>query len=161
MASETERLWAMFEDYLGAEELELDDLEVVGSGRKAIRVTIDAEDGVGVDRLARVSRALSRMLDDADPIDGSYTLEVSSPGLERKLRRPRHFEKSLSSDVKVKTNVELDGARSHRGVLESVDETGFVVMVDGEPRRIDFEHVESARTVFEWKRTPKPGKKSG
>ena len=161
MATETERLWKECEDYLAAEELELDDLEIVGSGRKVIRITIDAEDGLGVDRLARVSRALSRLLDESDPLEDSYTLEVSSPGLERKLRRARHYEKSLGSDVKVKSNVEIDGARSHRGVLESMDEKGFVMTVDGTSRRIDFEQVQSARTVFEWKRTPKPGQKSG
>ena len=161
MATETERLWKACEDYLAAEELELDDLEIVGSGRKVVRITIDSNGGVGVDLLARVSRALSRMLDDSDPIEGAYTLEVSSPGLERKLRRPRHYEKSLGSDVKVKSNVEIDGSRSHRGVLESMDEKGFVMTVDDATRRIDFEQVQSARTVFEWKRTPKPGQKSG
>jgi ribosome maturation factor RimP len=161
MASDAERLWSTCEEYLAAEELELDDLEVIGSGRRTIRITVDAEGGVGVDRLARVSRAMSRFLDEANPIDGAYTLEVTSPGLERRLRRKVHYDKSLGSDVKVKTKVEIDGARSHRGVLESVDETGVVVSIDGEARRIDFEQVQSARTLFEWKRTPKPGSKSG
>lgn len=161
MATEIDRFWHSCEEYLAAEKLELDDLEIVGSGRKIVRITIDAEEGVGVDRLARVSRALSRMLDESDPIEDAYTLEVSSPGLERKLRRPRHYEKSLGSDIKVKSNVEIDGLRSHRGVLESMDEEGFVMTVDDGSRRIDFEQVQSARTVFEWKRTPKPGQKSG
>ena len=161
MTSGTEQLWKVCEDYLAAEDLELDDLEVAGTGNPIVRVTVDAEGGVGVDRLARVSRALSRLLDEEDPFEGSYTLEVSSPGLERPLRRPRHFEKSLGSDVKVKSKVEIDGARNHRGVLESVDGAGFILTVDGSPRRIDFEQVQSARTVFEWKKAPKPGQKSG
>ena len=161
MATETERLWQVCEDYLAAESIELDDLEIVGSGSRMVRITLDAEGGVGLDRLARVSRALSRMLDEEDPLEGSYTLEVTSPGLERRLRRPRHYEKSLGADVKVKSNVEIDGARSHRGVLVSVDEEGFVVKVDESSRRIDFEQVQSARTLFEWKRTPKPGQKPG
>ena len=130
-----------------------------GSGPRVIRVTVDSEEGVGVDRLARISRALSRMLDESDPFAGPYTLEVSSPGLERRLRRRRHYEKSLGSEVKVKSNVEIDGARRHRGVLESVDDEGFVMTVDTELRRIDFEQVQSARTVFEWKKAPPPGKK--
>ena len=154
----TDQLWTTIEDYLGAEDIELDDLEVAGN---KVVVTIDADDGVEMDRLARISRALSRILDDADPIEGSYTLEVSSPGLERKLRRPRHYEKSLGSDLKVKSTTEIDGAKNHRGVLESVSEDGFVMNVDGSSREIGFEQVQSARTVFEWKRTPRPGKKSG
>ena len=161
MATQTEMLWEACEKYLAAEDLELDDLEIAGKGPAVVRVTIDADGGVGVDRLARVSRVLSRMLDETDPFEGAYTLEVTSPGLERKLRRPRHYHKSLGSDVKVKSKVEIDGARAHRGILESVDEEGFVVTVDNTARRIDFEQVQLARTVFEWKKTPKPGKKSG
>ncbi len=161
MVTETDRLWQACEKYLAAEALELDDLEVAGNGPRVVRVTVDAEESIGVDRLARVSRALSRMLDEEDPFEGAYTLEVTSPGLERRLRRPRHFEKSLGADVKVKSKVEIDGARSHRGVLVSVGEEGFVVTVDGSERHIDFEQVQSARTLFEWKKAPKPGKKSG
>lgn len=161
MATRTEMLWEACEKYLAAEGLELDDLEIAGSGPRVVRVTIDANGGVGVDRLARVSRALSRMLDESEPFEGPYTLEVTSPGLERRLRRPRHYEKSLGSDIKVKSKVEIGGARSHRGILLSVDEEGFVVTVDDAPRRIDFEQVQSARTVFEWAKASKPGKKSG
>lgn len=161
MATRTEMLWEACEKYLAAEGLELDDLEIAGSGPRVVRVTIDASGGVGVDRLARVSRALSRMLDESDPFEGSYTLEVTSPGLERRLRRPRHYEKSLGSDIKVKSKVEIGGTRSHRGILLSVDEEGFVVTIDDAPRRIDFEQVQSARTVFEWAKASKPGKRSG
>ena len=157
MSGATEQLWRTCEDYLAAEDLELDDLEVAGSGTRVVRVTVDAEGGVGVDRLARVSRALSRLLDEQDPFEGSYTLEVSSPGLERALRRPRHYEKSVGSDVKVKSKAEIDGARNHRGTLQSADEDGFVLQVDGADRRFGYEQVQSARTVFEWKKAPKPG----
>jgi ribosome maturation factor RimP len=155
-----ERLWAVIDPYVAAEGIELDDLEIVGKAPGLIlRVTLDAEGGVGVDRLAEISRRLSRLLDDEDPVEGSYTLEVSSPGLERKLRRQRHYEKSLGREVKVKSNSEIAGAHSHRGALVAAGDDSFVVEVDGEKREIAYGEVVSARTVFVWEKAAKPGKR--
>ena len=160
MASKVDRLWAVIEPYVAAEGIELDDLEIVGKAPGVVvRVTLDADGGVGVDRLAEVSRRLSRLLDEEDPINGTYTLEVSSPGLERKLRRPQHFRKSLEREVKVKSRIEVAGARSHRGLLAAVGDDSFVVEVDGDRREIASGDVVSARTVFTWEKAAKPGKR--
>jgi ribosome maturation factor RimP len=161
----TERLWGLVAPYVEAEGIELDDLEVLGQGNGTIvRVTVDgpeAESGgrttVGVDRIAALSRGLSRLLDAEDPVAGSYTLEVSSPGLERKLRRPSHYGKSLGREVKVKTHAPVEDARQHRGILTAHDAEGFTLEVDGSPRTIVYANVASARTVFEWEKAPKPG----
>ena len=156
----TDRLWAEVESYVAAERIELDDLEVLGEGpTKIVRVTLDGE-GLGVERIAKVSRGLSRMFDDIDPFDGAYTLEVSSPGLERKLRRPRHFEKSVGSSVKVKTFGEIDGSRNHAGTIAAAAEKSFTIDVDGAEREIPYDSVASARTVFVWEKTPKPDSRS-
>lgn len=165
MSGTTERLWALVAPYVEAEGIELDDLEVLGQGKGTIvRVTVDgpeAEGGdrpvVGVDRIAALSRGLSRLLDAEDPVAGSYTLEVSSPGLERKLRRPNHYGKSLGREVKVKTHAPVEDARQHRGTLTANDAEGFTLEVDGRPRTIAYANVASARTVFEWEKAPKPG----
>lgn len=155
------QFWSRVEDYLAAESLELDDLVVAGGGRsRVIKVIVDGEQ-VDVDRLAAVSRGLSRMLDADDPIDGSYTLEVSSPGLERSLRRPSHYAKSVGRLVNVKTTHEVDGMTAHKGTIVAVTDDGFVLEVDGVQRTIRYEDVAKARTVFEWGPQPKPGKKSG
>jgi ribosome maturation factor RimP len=155
-----ERLWAVIDPYVAAEGIELDDLEIVGKAPGVVvRVTLDADGGVGVDRLAEVARGLSRLLDAEDPIDASYTLEVSSPGLERKLRRRRHFEKSLGREVKIKSRSEIAGQHSHHGVLALAEDDGFVVEVDGEERKIAYGDVVSARTVFAWEKAAKPGKR--
>jgi ribosome maturation factor RimP len=155
-----DRLWAVIEPYVAAEGIELDDLEVVGkTPGVVVRVTLDADQPVAVDRLAEVSRRLSRLLDEHDPIANSYTLEVSSPGLERKLRRPSHYEKSIGRDVKVKSRVPVRGDHSHRGVLARIDGDGFVVEVDGDERYIAYGDVVSARTVFTWEKASKPGKR--
>lgn len=161
MAAKTDQLWSLCESYLDGVGLELDDLEVAGDGPRLVRVTVDgeAERGVDVDRLAGVSQALSRLLDEQDLFRNSYTLEVTSPGLERKLRRPRHYEKSVGSDLKVSTICEVGGQTHHRGVLETVEPDGFVMRVGSESRRIAYAEVASARTVFEWKKPAKPGQK--
>lgn len=160
MTGTIDRLWAIIEPYVAAEGVELDDLEIIGKAPGVVvRVTLDSEEAVGVDRLAEMSRRLSRLLDEADPVDNSYTLEVSSPGLERKLRRPRHFEKSVGRDVRVKSKVEIGGEYSHRGVLRDTDANGFVVEVEGEGRTIAYGDVVSARTVFVWEKASKPGKR--
>ena len=160
MTGKVERLWAVIEPYVAAEGIELDDLEIVGkTPGVVVRVILDADGGVGVDRLAEVSRRLSRLLDDEEPVVGAYTLEVSSPGLERKLRRPSHYEKSLGRDVKLKTRTEISGEYGHRGVLISADDQSFVVEVDGEKREIAYGDVVSARTFFAWEKAAKPGKR--
>lgn len=160
MTGKVDRLWAAIEPYVAAEGVELDDLEIVGKAPGVVvRVTLDSAEPVGVDRLAEMSRRLSRLLDDEDPVTGAYTLEVSSPGLERKLRRPRHFEKSIGRDVKVKSRVEIGGEHSHRGVLAQANDDGFVVDVDGEERHIAYGDVVSARTVFVWEKASKPGER--
>ncbi len=160
VGSVTDRLWAEVESYVAAEDIELDDLEVLGDGpAKIVRVTLDGA-GLDVDRIAEVSRGLSRLFDDIDPFSGAYTLEVSSPGLERKLRRPRHFEKSVGAEVKVKTFAAVDGERNHSGTLAVAQEKSFTLDVNGTNREIPYEAVASARTVFVWEKAARPGSRS-
>jgi ribosome maturation factor RimP len=160
--TEQTALWRVVERYLAAERVDLDDLDARGTGHgRVVRVTVDSPDGIHLDRIAELSRGLSRLLDEEDAVDGPYTLEVSSPGLERRLRRPEHFRKAVGREVIVKTASPVDGARSHRGMLESADEDGIVVGVSGGARRISLGDVTQARTVFRWERTPKPGRRRG
>lgn len=162
MMDTADRLWGDLERYVSAEGIELDDVEVLGRGpAKIVRVTVDAADTLDVDRIAEVSRGLSRLLDETDAVEGSYTLEVSSPGLERKLRRPEHYRKSIGREVIVKTVEPVQDARSHRGILEAATDSDVVVTVDGVERTIPLATVSKARTVFRWEKSPKPGKRGG
>jgi ribosome maturation factor RimP len=121
-------------------------------GRSVVRVYVDAEGGVDLDTVAEVSEEISRGLDLRDPIDGRYTLEVSSPGLERTLRSPEHFGSSVGRTVIVKTVEPLVGG-SHRveGQVTGTTETELRLAVDGSEIEVPFEAIRSARTVFEWK----------
>lgn len=158
MGAAEDRLWKAVEPYVTAEGIELDDLEVLGQGpRKIVRVTVDGDEPVAIDHIARLSRGIGRLLDESDPFPDAYTLEVGSPGLERSLRKPRHYEKSLERTVKVKTYAPIDGAKNHTGVLTGVDEGGITVDVDGTERVLGFDDIASARTVFSWEPEPKPG----
>jgi ribosome maturation factor RimP len=96
------RLWDLLEPWLEAEGVELDDLELAGPGAgRLVRVTVDAAGGIDLDRIANLSRGLSRLLEESDLVGAAYTLEVSSPGLERPLRRPSQFRKAVGREVVV------------------------------------------------------------
>jgi ribosome maturation factor RimP len=149
-------IWSVVEPYLAAERLELDDLELSGYGRgKLLRVTVDG-DGIDVDRLAELSHGLSRLLDDEPTLQDQYRLEVSSPGLERKLRRPSHYRKSVGREVVVKI-AEGAGKATYRGTLADADESRFTVDADQGPVTVPYDDVVSAKTVFRWEKAPKPG----
>ena len=92
-----------------------------------LRIFIDKEGGVGIDDCVEMSHALNGPLDEADPIEQAYCLEVSSPGIERELTRDEHFQKFLGAKIKLKTIRPVDGKREFSGVLESY-ENGAVTM---------------------------------
>ena len=93
------------------------DLYDVEQHQASVRVLVDREGGVDIDTLAELSRAVSRALDEVDPVAGKYTLEVSSPGLERPLRRPDHFAGAVGEQVSVKTVPGTEGDRRVTGAL--------------------------------------------
>ncbi len=95
-----------------------------------LRIFIDKPGGVTIDDCEAVSRRLSPVLDEADPIEHSYTLEVSSPGIERDLRKPRHFEAFLGRDVHVRLIRAADGRRDFIGRLESFKDGVITVLLD-------------------------------
>ena len=100
------------------------------AGTWFLRVYIDKEGGVDIDDCEAVSRRLSDALDEADPIEGSYTLEVSSAGLDRTLKKPEHFAAFLGSEVDVKLYRPLEGRKEHTGVLRSYDAESGAVTVE-------------------------------
>jgi len=129
--------------------VDLYDLELAG---RTLRLLVDREGGVDIDLLGRLSREVSAALDEDDPVPGGrYTLEVSSPGLERPLRRPDHFRRALGSRVALKTTPDTEGDRRVDGELITADDEGVTVSLDdGGERRLAYGSIERARTVFEW-----------
>jgi len=119
-------------------------------GRMVLRVTVDRDGGVDLETISGVSERLSRRLDLEDFGPRGYALEVSSPGLERTLRTPRHFERSVGQRVKVKTVEPVAGSKTHEGALVSADAEAIVVAAAGGELRVPYADIASARTVFEW-----------
>ena len=132
--------------------LELWDVEFGGGSRSSVvRVFVQGE-SVTLDTVAEISEEISRGLDLKDPLPGRYTLEVSSPGLERTLRTPEHFARSVGESVTVKTTEVLAG-NSHRldGTVTAANDTSFSLRVGNETIEVPYDVVKTARTVFEWK----------
>jgi ribosome maturation factor RimP len=163
---------------LATHEVDLYDLDVSGS---LVRVVVNRSSGLDLDALGALTRAVSRALDDADPIAHRYTLEVTSPGVERRLRRPEHYKGAVGEVVKVRTLPGSDGERRVEGTLVAADDDGITLALgdtegeagqvdaegaDGGPgvevgerapaetevgqRRLAYDQIERARTVFEW-----------
>lgn len=124
-------------------------------GRKVLRVVVDRPGGVDLDALSELSATVSRHLDQEGYEDGPYGLEVSSPGIERPLKRPEHFARSVGEQVKVKTTAPMAGSRTHTGTLVSADDDAIVIAVaDGDEGtgdlRVPYADIVSARTVVDW-----------
>jgi ribosome maturation factor RimP len=151
--SVTEAVRRVVEPILADQGLECFDVEYSG-GR--LVVMADRPGGVDLDALTDATRAISAALDQADPVPGHYVLEVSSPGLERRLRTPEHFRRFVGTTVSVKLVPAADEPRRLKGRLDDVTDAG--ITVDG--RAITFADIDRAHTVFEWGPAPKPGKHS-
>ncbi len=127
---------------------ELSDVEVRLAGKGGfVRLFIDHPDGIGLEDCEAVSRAVSALLDVEDPIPGQYNLEVSSPGLDRKLTKTEHFQRFKGEVVKVQTRFPVAGRRRFRGTLVSSDEQNIVVEVDGEAHTLPLATIHTARLV--------------
>lgn len=127
---------------------ELADVELrLGGQDGLLRLYIDKDGGIDVEDCQSVSRQVSAILDVEDPLPGNYTLEVSSPGLDRTLTKPAHFQRFMGEDVRVKLRFPLEGRRNFRGALKSADEENIEVEVDGESHSLALATIESARLV--------------
>jgi ribosome maturation factor RimP len=151
-----EEIRVLIEPIVEAHRLELVDAELLrGRGPWEMRVTVDTPEGdghVSIERCADVSREIGTSLDAANAIPVRYRLEVSSPGLDRRLAREKDFAAAQGLEVKIETRRPLDGRRRFRGRLVGfVDETARLV-VDGKEIAIPFAEIGKANTVYEFTR---------
>jgi ribosome maturation factor RimP len=130
--------------------VDLEDVQVTPAGkRRLVRVVVDADGGVGLDRVASVSTAVSTALDDSDAMGGSpYVLEVTSPGVDRPLTEQRHWRRARSRLVEAR----LADDSTVRGRVVDADDAGVVVDVDGADRRLPWPELVSGRVQVEFNR---------
>ncbi|MCK5726318.1 MAG: ribosome maturation factor RimP [Thiotrichaceae bacterium] len=114
-----------------------------------LRIYIESENGILVEDCANVSRQLSSVFDVEDPIPGAYTLEVSSPGLDRMLYTPKQYESYKGWMVKIKTRVPLDGRRNFKGTIEALNEDSVILKIDQELYEVPFDSIERSRLKTE------------
>ena len=144
-------LMRLLEPPIEALGYELVDLEYAREGRGGIlRIYIDRSSAgpggqISVDDCARVSQAMSQVLETHDPIKGHYTLEVSSPGFDRILRTRAHFERFVGERIFAELKLPIDGRRRYVGVLKSIAGDTIVVEVDGSAHSLPLERIQKAR----------------
>src|SRR5690349_16374703 len=145
-----DRLSALLEPLIEDLGYELVLLEHMPQGRGSLlRLYIDRIGGIGLEDCEIVSREVSAALDVADPVTGSYRLEVSSPGDDRPLVKPAHFERFAGERVRIQMQRPIDGRRRFVGRLQGMESGNIVVDVDGQVFRLPMEQIERARLAPE------------
>ena len=137
--------------------LRIYDLVLAGG---AVRLILDRPGGVDIDTLEEASRRVAPLLEEMDDLSGPYTLEVSSPGVERHLRTPEHFSGAIGAEVSVKAPGPDGPMERVRGVLTAAGPDTITIRLDDGEREIPIAAIDQARTVFDWSPAPKPGKGS-
>jgi ribosome maturation factor RimP len=160
--AEIDRVRALVEPIASDLELDLYDVERRGG---TIRITLDAApgsaDGVTLDQISLATRLISRELDHEDPIAGRYTLEITSPGIERPLRMPEHFQREIGRQVTVRLRDVVNDERRLEGVLTSADDSSATVRLSsGEEHTVDYQTIDKARTVVDWSTQKKQTKRN-
>ncbi len=146
-AVEKERLITLLEPAVAAMGLELADIDLYLGRRGVLRLYIDRPGGVTVDDCQRVSEQVGALLDVEDPLPGSYTLEVSSPGFDRRLRTQAHFERFVGERVRIELKDAREGRRNFTGRLTGFENASAVLEVDGEVWQLPLNDIAVARLV--------------
>lgn len=123
-----------------------------------LRITIDSDDGIDIDDCEKMTRAVDPVIDEADPIEGAYFLEVSSPGVERVLTLDEHFDRMTGENVEVKLYRPIDGKKSVVGTLKGRDEKDILLDVQGETVRIERRDAAKVVTIYDWQSDMKKDK---
>jgi len=130
---------------------ELVGVECVGGGKHTtVRVYVDKPGGITIDEIAKLSREISVLLDVETPLHGEYTLEVSSPGLDRPLFKPEHFKRQVGQKISVKAHFAMGKGNRHnfKGILSKVTEEGIQLDVEGELVSFAFEDIDKAKVIY-------------
>lgn len=146
-----DKVTRLAEEVAGENNVELVDIELLGSGRKTIlRVTIDREGGIGIDDCRTVSRELESLLDVEDPIVSRYTLEVSSPGIDRPLKKIEDFIRFAGKKVRIVTKDTIDNQTFFIGFIKDVKENDIYIELEKKTVTIPFETVKKATLEIEF-----------
>ena len=147
------RIWEVATQIADGEGMEVVDVELRPEGSRrgrVLRLYLDKHGGPNIDELGRVSRQLSELLDTQDIVEGSYTLEVSSPGINRPLKKPEHYQRFIGKRVRVRTGDMIEGRRSFLGILNEVTGEKIKIEVEGKQYEIPFSMIEKSNYEHDW-----------
>ena len=151
MRRDQTHLWELFEPVVKGMGFDLIEIEHFPNPKHGVlRLYIDKEGGVNVDDCSTVSRQISALIDVEDPVSGQYNLEISSPGVDRPLRRLVDFQQFTGSLVKLKTVMPLEGQRNFKGRLLEASEETLVIETDDEEISLPMSTIDKARIVPEY-----------
>ncbi len=126
------------------------DVEMIKEGKNQIlRIYIDTDEGIGIDDCEKISRIISDELDREDLIKSVYNLEVSSPGVERKLKTTRHFEMALGKEVDITLYAPVDGEKSFTGILKEASEKNAVIIINEKETVFERSKISTAKIHFD------------
>ena len=147
-----ERLMRLLEPTIAGMGYELLGLEYLGQGKHSrLRLYIDGPNGIGLGDCEAVSHQVSGILDVEDPIKGQYSLEVSSPGLDRPLFKPAHYASYIGHKVKLRTRLPIAGQRNFQGEIQSVEDADIYISIEhGEPLKLTVNDIERANLIPEF-----------
>jgi ribosome maturation factor RimP len=148
VSAKLKQLQELIEPGVVALGVDLWGIEYISQGRQnTLRIYIDAEKGVDVDDCAKVSHQVSGVLDVEDPITGHYTLEVSSPGMDRPLFTLEQFAAYAGNQVQVRLRVAFEGRRKFKGLLNGVEGDDVLVVVDNEEYLLPIDYIDRANVI--------------
>ena len=126
------------------------DVEYVKEGKDYfLRIYIDSQKGIDLDDCEKVSNAITEVLDKEDYIKEQYFLEVSSPGVERVLRKEKHLKDNLETEIQIKLFKPLDGQKQYKGILKSFDKD-YITILNSKEIKIDRKNISQIKTVYNW-----------
>lgn len=148
MAQSLKHLWDLFEPVVNGMGYELIEIEYQPNPKYGVlRLFIDKESGIQVEDCSAVSRQISAVIDVEDPVSGKFNLEISSPGMDRPLRRAEDFQQFSGEVVKIKTSMAFEGQRNFKGILKGLEEDLVIVECDDKEVRLPITAIDKARLV--------------
>ena len=147
----TAKVTELVENIINDLGYDLYDVEYLKEGKDYIlRITIDNDKGINIEDCEKVSNAINDILDSADYIKDQYNLEVSSPGLERILKKDKHFEKQIGNEVYIKLYKSVNGLKEVQGILKEYNPEKLILDVDNKKIEIECKDIAIAKTIFNW-----------
>lgn len=152
MAKVEEKVESLIQNKIQELGYVLYDVEYVKEGKDYfLRIYIDNEKGITLDDCENVSNNITELLDNADYIDKQYFLEVSSPGVERVLKKDKHLQNNIGANVQVKLFKQLNGKKQYEGILKDFDENTIGIETTVQNLKIERQNIAQIRTIFDWK----------